>query len=232
MTYVTLEERFFGGSPVQKTKLPPSCAELFSEYGLEGIDRSNAVLLQFERGEWFLQEGDAIEYLYLMLSGRAKVCNSEEGGRNLLLCYYVSKGTLGDIELMMGQLEAISSVQAVTPVTCIGLPLSVYAPVLLGNLSFVLHLSQGLAEKLHSSVANTTEIILRPFDARLCGYLLQNAQNGVFAEQLTDVSEQLGVSYRHLLRRLKALCEDRVLQKSTAGYRLLNEPELKRRAAG
>ena len=217
---------------MQKTKLPPKYAEMLAEYGLEGIDLSGAVLLQFERCEWFLREGDAIEYLYLMLSGRAKVCNSDESGRNLLLCYYVSKGTLGDIELLMGRLEAISSVQAVTPVACIGLPLNLYAPVLLSNLSFVLRLSRGLAEKLHASVTNTTEIILRPFEARLCAYLLQNAQNGVFSEQLTDVAEQLGVSYRHLLRHLKALCEGRLLQKESSGYRVLNEPELKKRAAG
>ena len=117
---------------MQKTKLPPKYAEVLAEYGLEGLDLSGAVLLQFERCEWFLREGDAIEYLYFMLSGRAKVCNSDVSGRNLVLCYYVSKGTLGDIELMMGRLEAISSVQAVTPVTCIGLPRSIYAPVLRG----------------------------------------------------------------------------------------------------
>jgi CRP-like cAMP-binding protein len=217
---------------MQKSKLPSKYAETLAEYGLSGIDQSSAVLLQYERGEWFLREGDAIEYLYLLLSGRAKVCNSEEGGRNLLLCYYVSKGTLGDIELLMGRLEAISSVQAVSPVTCIGLPLSVYAPVLLGNLSFVLRLSQGLAEKLYTSVTNTTGIILRPFEARLCAYLVQNAQNGVFDERLTNVAEQLGVSYRHLLRCLKALCEEQLLQKGTGGYLLLNETELKKRAAG
>ena len=217
---------------MQKTKLPQKFAEELNEYGLDGIDLGSAVLLQFERCEWLLREGDAIEYLYFILSGRAKVCNSDESGRNLVLCYYVSKGTLGDIELLMGRSEAISSVQAVSPVTCIGLPLSVYAPVLLGNLSFVLRLSQGLAEKLYASVANTTEIILRPFEAQLCSYLLQNAQSGVFNEQLTDVAEQLGVSYRHLLRRLKALCEEQLLQKGTNGYLLINETELKKRAAG
>ncbi len=217
---------------MQKTKLPANYAQTLTEYGLSGIDLGSAVLLQYERGEWFLREGDAIEYLYLLLSGRAKVCNSEEGGRNLLLCYYVSKGTLGDIELLMGRLEAISSVQAVTPVTCIGLPLNVYAPVLLGSLSFVLRLSQGLAEKLYESVSNTTSIILRPFEARLCAYILQNAQGDVFGERLTNVAEQLGVSYRHLLRRLKALCEEGLLQKGANGYLLLNDTELKKRAAG
>ena len=112
---------------------------------------------------------------------------------------------MGDIELLMGRHEAISTVQAVSTVVCIGLPLSVYAPMLLSNLPFVLRAAKGLAIKLHNSVSNTTEIILRPFETRLCEYLLQSAQNGVFSERLIDVAEQLGVSYRHLMRSIKAL---------------------------
>lgn len=216
---------------MQKTKLPPQYAQKLAEYGLDAVDLSGAVLIRYERGEWFLHEGVAVEYLYFILSGKAKVCMSEPNGRNLLLCYYISEGIMGDIELMMGRREAISSVQAITPVTCIGLPLNRYAPLLLTHLPFVLQLGRGLAEKLHESVANTTEIILRPFEARLCAYLLQSAQGGLFTERLTDTAEQLGVSYRHLLRRLKALCEENLLEKRLNGYFLKNETELKKRAA-
>lgn len=216
---------------MQKTKLTPQNAKKLAEYSLEGLDLSGAVLIRYERGEWFLREGGAIEYLYFILSGKAKVCMSEPGGRNLLLCYYMSDGIMGDVELMMGSREAISSVQALTPLTCIGLPLSTYTPALLAHLPFVLHLGRGLAKKLHASVASTTEIILKPFEGRLCAYLLQSAQGGLFSERLTDTAEQLGVSYRHLLRRLKALSEAGVIVKRRDGYFLFNEQELKKRAA-
>ena len=188
--------------------------------------------MRYERGEWFLLEGQEIEYLYILLSGKAKVCMSEESGRNLLLCYYVSEGIMGDVELMLGRREAISSVQALTTLTCIGLPLHVYAQALLSHLPFVLRLGTGLAGKLHTSVASTTEIILRPFSARLCAYLLAGAQNALFSERLTNVSEQLGVSYRHLLRSLKSLSEDGLLEKRQDGYHILDEPELRKKAAG
>jgi CRP-like cAMP-binding protein len=173
-----------------------------------------------------------IEYLYILLSGKAKVCMSDESGRNLLLCYYISEGIMGDVELMMGRRDAISSVQAVTPVVCICLPLNVYASALLSHLPFVLRLARGLSTKLSASVASTTEIILRPFEARFCVYLLQGAQNGVFSERLIDVAEQLGVSYRHLLRSLKTLCEKGVLEKKSDGYHILNESALREKAAG
>ena len=215
---------------MQKQKLPEQYASALAEYALDWMDLSAAVLIRFERCEWMLLAEQEISYLYVMLSGKAKVCMSDAGGRNLLLCYYVSEGIMGDVELMMGRHEAISSVQAVSTVECIGLPLSVYAPALLSHLPFALRAAKGLAIKLHDSVASTTEIILRPFEARLSSYLLQSAQGGVFSERLIDVAEQLGVSYRHLLRALKALCEEGVLEKRKDGYHILKETELRKKA--
>lgn len=212
--------------------LPALYKASLAEYGLDWIDPTAAVLLRYDRCEWMLHAEQEISYLYIMLSGKAKVCMSDESGRNLLLCYYISEGIMGDIELLMGRREAISSVQAVSPVVCIGLPLAVYAPMLLSHLPFVLRAAKGLAIKLHDSVSSTTEIILRPFEARLCEYLLQNAQSSVFSERLIDVAEQLGVSYRHLLRSLKALCEEGLVEKRADGYHLLNESNLRKKTAG
>ncbi|MEN6635116.1 MAG: cyclic nucleotide-binding domain-containing protein [Clostridiaceae bacterium] len=217
---------------MQKQMLPALYKASLAEYGLDWIDPAAAVLLRYDRCEWMLHAEQEISYLYIMLSGKAKVCMSDESGRNLLLCYYISEGIMGDIELLMGRREAISSVQAVSPVVCIGLPLAVYAPKLLSHLPFVLRAAKGLAIKLHDSVSSTTEIILRPFEARLCEYLLQTAQNGVFSERLIDVAEQLGVSYRHLLRSLKALCEEGLVEKRADGYHLLNESNLRKKTAG
>ena len=212
--------------------LPALYKASLAEYGLDWIDPAAAVLLRYDRCEWMVRAEQTIEYLYILLSGKAKVLMSDESGRNLLLCYYISEGIMGDIELLMDRREAISSVQAVSPVVCIGLPLAVYAPMLLSHLPFVLRAAKGLAIKLHNSVSSTTEIILRPFETRLCEYLLQTAQSGVFAERLIDVAEQLGVSYRHLLRSLKALCEEGLLEKRADGYHLLDETNLRKKAAG
>ena len=171
---------------MQKQKLPAQYFPALAEYGLSWLDPSNAVLIRYDRCEWMLLAEQEIGYLFILLSGKAKVCMGDESGRNLLLCYYVSEGVMGDIELMMGRKEAISSVQAVTPVVCIGLPLQTYADAMLSHLPFVLRVAKGLSIKLHASVASTTEIILRPFEARLSGYLLQSAQGGVrFIEIIT-----------------------------------------------
>ena len=216
---------------MQKQPLPQAYAAKLVEYNLGGLNPANAQLIRYERGEWFLLEGREIEYLYILLSGKAKVCMSDASGHSLLLAYYLSDGIMGDVELMMGQHEAISSVQALSTLTCIGLPLSIYRQQLLDHLPFVLRVANGLSKKLHASVTSTTGIILSVFEARLCSYILQSAQNGCFSERLTNVAEQLGVSYRHLLRTLKSLCEAGLLEKRPDGYWVLDERDLREKAA-
>jgi CRP-like cAMP-binding protein len=215
---------------MQKLKLPQAYAARLSEYNLGDLDLSGAVLLKFDRGEWLLNQGHPIDYLYFLLSGKAAVSSSVENGRCLLLCYYISAGMIGDIELITGRRIAISSMKAITPLTCIGLPVERYAPVLLNNLSFVLSAAAGIAEKLNDSVKNCTATILQPFEQRLCIYILQSAQDGYFHETLTNVADQLGSSYRHLLRCLQRLCEEGLLEKRKGGYYLLNRQALEARA--
>lgn len=217
---------------MRRSKLPPEYAARLDEYGLSGLDLSGAALLGYEPGEWFLREGQEIEYLYILVSGKAKVCVGARNGRSLLLCYYISEGVVGDLELMTGRRLASTSMQAVTPLLCVGLPLARYAPILRSHLPFVLRAGEELARKLESRVQSSTEAILRPFEARLCDYLLQTAQDGVCSERLTDVAELLGCSYRHLLRCLGRLCREGLLEKLSRGYRVRDPAALSARAEG
>ncbi len=217
---------------MQKSKLPPYYAARLAEYDLADVDLSGAVLLSFDRGEWFLREGQTMEYLYILLSGKAKVCVGVKSGRSLLLCYYLSDGIIGDLELMTGSRTAVTSMQAVTPLLFAGLPLERYAPLLRGSLPFMLRVGAGLAEKLDLRVKSSTEAILQPFECRLCGYLLQTAEDGMFCETLTETAELLGCSYRHLLRCLERLCRDGLLEKRKCGYLVLDAAALDKRAEG
>ena len=113
----------------------------------------------------------------------------------------------------------------------IGLPLERYANSLRANLPFLLRVGAGLSEKLDAQVKSSAAIILQPFESRLCGYMLETAQNGVFHETLTNVADELGCSYRHLLRSLQILCDEGLLEKRKVGYGLKDMPALRKRAS-
>ncbi|MGL4736185.1 MAG: helix-turn-helix domain-containing protein, partial [Cellulosilyticaceae bacterium] len=63
-------------------------------------------------------------------------------------------------------------------------------------------------------------------EKRLCAYILEVAQEDVLEDRLTNVASALGISYRHLLRMLKGLCEASLLRKEKEGYRIIDRKGL------
>ena len=88
--------------------------ELFSQYGLQGIDPQKAVRFVFEKGEYLYHEYGSERYIYFVVSGKAKVFSNLSDGKQLILAYFTSKGIIGDIELMTDEPMPYTTVQAVT----------------------------------------------------------------------------------------------------------------------
>ena len=191
-------------------------------YDLLDIDMNKAVRFIFDQGEYLFYEGDPIDYIYFIVSGKARMYQNAPNGRRLLSYYYSVNEIIGDIELMTGRRTAFTSIQAISEMVCIALSLDIYSTELRKDLSFVNFIGAGLAGKLIKSAEYSAEIILQPLEVRLCAYIQQATNNDVFRETLTDVAGVLGSDYRHLLRRLNILCKDKILQKETGGYRILD----------
>jgi len=203
---------------------------LLFQYGLSGLDLNHGIKLSFSPGEFLLHAGEPMEYIYFVVSGKAKVLLSLSDGKQLLLSYFLSKGIIGDVELVTDTQAASNTMQAVTEFTCIALPLRIYAERLKHNSVFLNILARELAEKLMERSINGTITTLQPLNARLCAYITQSANGGIFRETLTEVAALLGTSYRHLLRSLDQLCNDRILQKEATGYRITNPQALQQKA--
>lgn len=203
---------------------------------LEGYDIKNMILdaglcLRFKAGETIFNEGMPISYFLIVVKGRAKVCTIAKNGKDLVLCYYISDGIIGDIELMTNASIAATSVIAITDFECIALPYKEYAVDLKNNLAFLNRLGSELSIKLLYSSKNYVFTALYSGEERLCSYILESSHNNVFNDVLTDVSSSIGMSYRHMFRLLNQLCTDRILDKKDNGYLILDRDELIRRSA-
>jgi CRP-like cAMP-binding protein len=215
---------------MKKSALSEKDAQLLGQYGLGDIDLSQAERLTLAPGAFLSQAGEPMHALYFVVLGRAKVFIGLSDGKELLLAYFTQRGIIGEIELMTHAPVTQTTVQAVTELCCVALPLSVYAGELKRNITFVNCVAKDLAEKLAQRVVNSAITALQPLEARLCAYISQTARGGVFAERLTEVATVMGASYRHLLRCLGKLCEKRILRKESAGYRIINRRVLNRQA--
>jgi len=214
---------------MQKELLKAEYARRLADYDITGIELRDAVLLRFQPGEAILREGMPMEYLMFIISGKGKVRSFTANGKDIILCYYISEGIIGHMELMTDMDFACKTMIALTEFLCIGVPYKKYREILKADLAFVNRVGRDLAKKLILSSRYSTVIALHSGEERLCAHILETAQGGIFCEMLTDVARSIGISYRHLLRMLSRLCEEGVLWKESHGYRILNEPELIRR---
>lgn len=202
-----------------------------NEIGLDGIDTSNISVMRYAKGEFICSEGQPILYLFIVLDGKAQVFVTSNGGKTLLLSFFSSKSLLGEVELLTDGL-ASTSVQAVTDMLCIGIPLANYRNYLKNSIKFMNYLGGELALKLTRSTKNNAANILYALEARLCAYIFVSAEENVFIKKLTEVAELLGTSYRHLLRTLEKLCSLHILERRTHGYLIKNSSALAERSGG
>lgn len=215
---------------VRREALPESCRDILARYGLEGLDSGRLTLLRYQEGEVIHRQGEPMDYLLLVLSGRAKVCVATADGKSLLLSFYSGQGLLGEVELLRGDLRATTTGQAITDFVCVGVPLAVFGQELRGNVRFLNAAGGAMAQKLDRCCQNSALNLLHPLEPRLCAYLLMTHENGRLCDKLTELAELLGVSYRHLLRTLERLCKEGVLEKRGHSYHIKNEAALQRLA--
>jgi len=213
-------------SPLKKKHL-----DKLTEYSINGQALGACVCWRYKAGETIVREGMPFTYLLFVVTGKAKVCSTGKNGKDLILCYYISDGILGDIELMTNTYVSTASIIAITDFECIALHCQRYAVILKNDPVFLNRIGQGLSVKLLQSSKNFVSTALYSGEERLCAYILQTAHNDVFSGTLTDVSGSIGMSYRHMFRLLNQLCIDGLLDKRCNGYLIVDRDELIRRSA-
>lgn len=211
-------------------EMKDSYYDTLKHYGLSRSHLTDVRLLSYPRGEFICMEGQPLSYMYIVVTGKAKVYCTIENGKSHLLCFYRSGGTIGELELMADRNHAQSTVEAITDLLCIAIPIGTNKAYLRSNVDFLNSVGHILARKLARSSNNTVHIILYPLETRLCSYIFIANQNGIFHEKLTETAELLGSSYRHLLRALNELVRDQVLIKVGHDYKIIDPVELKNRS--
>ncbi|WP_026884047.1 cyclic nucleotide-binding domain-containing protein [Clostridium akagii] len=191
-------------------------------------------LLLFKKNEYICKENEYIKYLFFVIEGNAKVYVTLSNGKSLLTCFYHDFMLLGDLEFIKSK-PAYSNVQAIENVYCIGIPLEKVKEECLNDDKFLRYICNQLGEKLVGCSKNSSINLLYPLENRLASYILATGErvcdNGIikvkFNESLTEISELLGTSYRHLLRTLKILCTKGVIKKQDDYFEVIDEIVLK-----
>jgi len=182
-------------------------------------------LFHFDSDDYITKEGEEPEYLYYLISGKAKLFLTSPNGKITLIDFFDAPCFIGEMELL-GVYQEPRSVQALTPCVCLALPLLNCKEQLLEDTHFLRKLCTYLGTKNMRNVSSLAETKTYPLTNRLASFILIAAPNGHYKEMHTNVAEYLGVSYRHLLYVLAEFVHNGYLVKSKTGYHVINKDVL------
>lgn len=178
-------------------------------------------VVKFESEEKILHEGENICFLYYLIDGRAKLFLSHENGRISLINFLNAPCFIGEMELLGAQ-ETANGVTAITPCTCYAINIEKCRDKMLNDVKFLRHLCLFLSQKAIGNTYNYSRNQSYPLEVRLANFILITSCNRMYREKHTEVSEFLGVTYRHLLYVLASFVKSGYLKKTKQGYYIQN----------
>lgn len=164
-----------------------------------------------EKNNYICREGFEINNVYHIVSGICKVTTQSENGNILTFGFHNNDGVIGDLEIHSNKNIATTNVICVTDIECIRIPLNISRKLVKENIEYSNLIAKALGDKLSSSSIKITQNVLLPLEDRLILYLKNTYPNKIFKGNLIQISQELGTSYRHLLRVLKKLKENKAL---------------------
>jgi CRP/FNR family putative post-exponential-phase nitrogen-starvation transcriptional regulator len=187
----------------------------------------------FSPREYIFREGEECTLLYLYAEGKSKVFKRLENGQTMLIRFLRSYQLMGDVELFLDS-PAISSVQAITEVVCLGIPMKTMKEEAQRNSTILFKLGEALAKKLKTF--NITSAINQnyPLETRLASYLrviypgsrTEDDIEELETENLEEMAEFLGCSYRHLTRTIRMLVDKGIIEKKRKSIKILDSSRL------
>lgn len=181
-------------------------------------------IFRVDSDEYIVDMRFDLKYLYLLLDGRAKIYVNQEDGRFLLLDYIEYPSIIGEVEMKGNTTNC--TIKALTPCTLLAIPFSVINEYLTNDLQFWKTLYGINGNKIKRQVDHCVNTITYPSEVRCAHYIYKNSYNLIYKEPHTEASAYLGITYRHFLHIIDSLVKKKILEKTSIGYKIINEEEL------
>lgn len=212
------------------------------KYNIEnffGIDMKNYMELHsFDKGSHLVKTNEPINYFYFFVEGKVKVYTVLKNGKSLLFRLYKPLNIIGDVEFIDCN-TANSNIEAINECLCIGISMINIRKYAINDPLFLKCMCTSLGKKFISSSISSSINILYPLENRLSSYLLaiapennqhSNLDAGIITDKFTEMADLLGTSYRHLIRTINKLCNEKIIKKEKNTISILNISALEKLA--
>ena len=193
----------------------PLAAGLFPE-----MVRDDLVLFEFDSDETIIEAGRSVDYLFLLVEGRPKILAEHVSGKVFLLDFCTYPSVFGEWE--MRDNVPTCTIRTITPCLCVGISQETARRKLYDEISFWKTLKLLSGTKTNRQVEHCINTISMKLEARCAYYILNNSFRNQYREPHTEAASYMGVSYRHFLSVLESFVKRGILEKSPAGYRIID----------
>ena len=144
-------------------------------------------LCEFSKAEHLLHQGQILEYLYILVSGRIKSCRTTANGTTVLSAFSNPITVTGEVEFLNHH-EVTNDVYALKNTVCFRISVAQYEDILLHDLIFMRYLARTLSNRLYHANHNTAISINYPVENRLASYLISSAQQLIIKDNFVQVA--------------------------------------------
>lgn len=184
-----------------------------------------AFLIELDSGEDLLKQGDKLEYLYCLMSGKCIIHTYLNNGKRIILASSYPGSLIGEIELLENK-DAGFSVKCLEETIIMCFPLDKCRDILINDNHFLRSLCIDLAYKENRNAKKLIMTSGFSLENRLAEFILNNNEEDIFKIRKVEIAETLGVSYRHLSKVLKEFVLKKYLRKEKFNYYLINKKAL------
>lgn len=181
----------------------------------------------FNKGEYVINQGEQPSYMYFLVEGRLKIFTESDEGRKLIIAFTQPFTVLGDIEFVQRK-PYLNTVEAITDVKFLALPIEIIHEQGLQHLPFTLYILNEITGKYYANAYSSHFNMLHSVDVRFASYLLSitTETDYVSIHHIRDVADLIGTSYRHLNRIISQLVEQGLIERAQRTIRILNREQL------
>lgn len=190
---------------------------------------ANCRLFYFEKGDLICQKDREIRYVYFLVEGKTKIFVDQPNGKSYLLRTEEAISLYGDIEAFERD-SYTANVEALSDCFCIAIPIRYIRNNFRQHPPYLKYMCHTLSYRLRTISQMSAANLLHPLKNKVAGYLMlykDNDSNEIsLPNSYSDISDNLGTTYRHLSRTLRQMEEEGIIHKDNKVIRILDLEKL------
>lgn len=174
-------------------------------------------LVRYEPGDVICTQGDEAGHLRFLVKGKILVSHTSATGKRLVLSFKYPLDLIGDIEYIQ-RTPFLNTVEAVTSVEMLVIRFEDLVRHAHHDVAWLHYLLEEITRKFERKSQSLSFNLFYPVEVRLASYLLSMTPNdqtlGSTVDQLTDIADLIGTSYRHVNRTLRRFVEAGLIERN------------------